>query len=91
MAHGEWAPDPKAQKLFEQIDVDKSGVLAAEEVIAYLVSEVGSDKALKLVRVLDTNGDGMITADEWHKAEERATSTQRHASYTHASHSKFPS
>lgn len=67
MAAGEWVQDPKAQRLFDQIDTDNSGVLKTEEVVAFLVSKAGSENALKLVRVLDTNGDGMITTDEWHK------------------------
>jgi Ca2+-binding EF-hand superfamily protein len=68
MAMGELGPDPNAKKLFNAIDADKSGSLSTDEVIAFLMDEVGSEKALRLFRVLDTDGDGRITEAEWHKA-----------------------
>ncbi len=49
-----------------QIDKDRSGALSTDEVIAHLLSSFGSGPALKLLRVLDTNNDGNVTAVEWH-------------------------
>lgn len=46
------------------------GALSTEEVLAYLLKHCGCDaeKSLKFMRVLDTNGDGLVSAAEWHEA-----------------------
>ena len=59
--------DPRAQKVFDAIDTDRDGVLSTEEVMAFLLKSFGNGPALKLLRVLDTNLDGSISAEEWHK------------------------
>ena len=64
--------DPNAKVMFEKIDEDKSGALSTEEVLAYLLTECGcrAESALKFMRVLDTNGDGMVSKSEWQEAWE---------------------
>ena len=50
--------------------VRTGGALSTEEVLAYLLKNCGCDaeKSLKFMRVLDTNGDGLVSASEWHEA-----------------------
>ena len=64
---GTISKDPIAEQLFKQMDKDDSGILSTDEVIAFLLKVAGREHALKLVRVLDVNGDGFITNEEWHK------------------------
>lgn len=61
------AEDPRAQRMFDAIDTDKSGVLSPDEVIAHLVHKCGPEPALRLMKVLDTDNDGGISKEEWHR------------------------
>jgi len=61
------AVNPIAQKIFQAIDKDNDKVLTTDEVIAYFVTEYGPDPSLKLLKVLDSDADGKITMEEWHK------------------------
>jgi len=59
--------NPIAQRIFDAIDKDNDKVLTTDEVISYFVTEYGPEPSLKLLKVLDADADGKITAAEWHK------------------------
>jgi hypothetical protein len=63
-----------ADKVFREIDTDKSGTIEPDELAAYLVKigEVPS-KAHTLLMALDTDGDGKISLAEWRKGWQAGT------------------
>merc|ERR1711991_840967 len=61
------SPDPEAQQIFNAIDTDGDGTLSQEEAVAFLLRDFSSTSVLRLLRVLDLDGDGRITMKEWLK------------------------
>ena len=55
-----------ADRLFEQIDTNKSGTIDADELIKHLLQAgVEADEISRTFAAIDTNGDGTITREEW--------------------------
>jgi hypothetical protein len=62
------AHNPLVQTMFEAVDTNRSGVVSTDEMVGYLFTEYGASSAMRLLRVLDTNHDGVITQAEWHES-----------------------
>ena len=58
--------DAEAERLFEQIDTDKSGTIDAGELLKHLLEAgVDTDEISRTFSAIDTDGDGAITREEW--------------------------
>lgn len=62
------ARNPLVQSMFDAVDTDRSGMVSTDEMVGYLCTEFGASSAMRFLRVLDTNSDGLITQAEWHES-----------------------
>ena len=62
------ALNPLVQRMFEEVDVDRSGSVNTDELVKHLCTEYGPASAMRFLRVLDTDADGVVTQAEWHEA-----------------------
>ena len=59
--------DPVADKLFDDIDTNGDGQLQLSELIAYLLKSYPTSMAHKMIRLLDSDMDKMVSRDEWRR------------------------
>ena len=58
--------DAEAERLFKQIDTNKSGTIDADELLKHLLGAgVDTDEISRTFAAIDTDGDGAITKEEW--------------------------
>ena len=58
--------DAEAERLFGRIDFNKNGVIDANELLKHLLEAgVDTDEITRTFAAIDTDGDGMITKEEW--------------------------
>ena len=60
-------PHPIADKIFDEIDRNGDGQLDLKELCGYLLSEFPTSVAHKMIRVLDSDLDKLISRDEWRR------------------------
>lgn len=64
----EEAENPLVQRMFETIDTDRSGFVSIDELVKLLVNEHGPNSAMRFLRVIDANADGLVSRIEWHQS-----------------------
>ena len=56
-------------QVFEELDLDKNGVLSKAEFMSGMSDRMGEAEAQALFKRLDANGDGVLSTDEFQSIE----------------------